>query len=130
MALEKAAPQPPLPPLRLLMCLHHLFSAVIVLYIENPNPYFDSWAVSLILEDVIQKKGGDDSRWAAAGRPCGRPRAQLWVAMVGFGRRGALVSVLCFAKFPGLESIRLQAAHSDLLEPGVPGNREEGRRRS
>lgn len=46
------------------------------------------------------------------------------------GRGGALVSVLCFAKFPGLDSIRLQAARSDLLESGVPGNREEGRRRS
>lgn len=55
------------------------------------------------------------------------PCAQLWVATVGFGMRGAFLSVLCFANFPGLDIIRLQAARSELLEPGVPGIREEGR---
>lgn len=52
---------------------------------------------------------------------------QLWVSRVGFG---AFVSVLCFAQFPGLDIIRLQAPCSDLLELRVPRTREEGRKES
>lgn len=39
------------------------------------------------------------------------------------------MSVLCFAQFPGLDIIRLQAPCSVLLELQVPRTRKEGRRK-
>lgn len=77
--------QPPPPPLRLFMCLHRLFSALIVLYMKigtlilTAGCVFDTGSCRLEKRRKVRQQLG--SSWAALQLA----RVQLGVARAGFG---------------------------------------------